>query len=284
MAEIQNDWGKLFEKHFSNGNKLVAEILKENERLRQQIALLKENLAQHDSGQNEGPGFTKSELATVCNERDRLEKELIETKSRVEQLEEENTEFAEKYLMVEKESSNLASLYVASYQLHSTLDYNVVLQRINEILINLIGAEHFGIYVYDEKANAFSLVSGEGMQERKGHKIPLADNFLSRVARSGELYLAKDVSAAGDNENPIAALPLVASDELLGLLVVYKLLIQKDSFEAIDMELFDLLAGHAATAVRAAQLYARSERKASTLEGLLQILKDTSANSESEEG
>ena len=97
------------------------------------------------------------------------------------------------------------------------------------------------------------------------------------------LYLATDTTTPGDDNRPIAALPLVASDELLGMLVIYKLLIQKDGFEPIDMELFDLLAGHAATALRAAQLYARSQRRASTLEGFLQILKDSPVEESPEE-
>ncbi len=303
------DWKQRFAQLFDENKGFVEELIKENEALRKKVALLRQELAKDpgalEKAQQQG---TSEELAALSQERDRLKAELAQQKGstgdlakvyqerdrlkaefeqqtlaleqvteRMAQVEQENAEFAERFLGIEKESSNLASLYVASYQLHSSLEYEVVLRRINEILINLIGAERFAIYLFDAKANAFTLVDGEGVDERKGGKIPLADNFLSRVARSKELYLAKDVTTLGDDERPIAALPLIAADELLGLLVVYKLLIQKDSFESIDMELFDLLAGHAAIALRAAQLYSRSQRKASTLEGFLQMLKNASA-------
>jgi len=278
------DWNQCFGQFFDEGKGFVDELIKENETLRKRVALLRHELSKVpgalEKAQKKG---NSGELATVCQERDRLKTDLEQQKAfldqlqqRMNQVEKENTEFAERFLGIEKESSNLASLYVASYQLHSSLEYEVVLRRINEILINLIGAERFAIYLFDAKTNAFTLVDGEGVDERKGGKIPLADNFLSRVALSKKIYLAQDVTMLGDDESPIAALPLIAADELLGLLVVYKLLIQKDSFEAIDMELFDLLAGHAAIALRAAQLYSRSQRKASTLEGFLQMLKNAS--------
>lgn len=277
MTEKNDKKDGFFTKFFEEGKEHIEDLLKQNEQLQKQVALLRHELSQKPGVDSGAEVDEDSELASVCQERDRLTHELGGFRKRMQDLERENTDFAEKYLQVEKESSNLANLYVASYQLHSSLDYDVVLQRINEILINLIGAERFAIYLYDPKVNSFTLVSGEGVEERKGSKIPLADNFLSRIARSGELYLAQDVTSMGDDDRPIAALPLVAEDELLGLLVIYKLLIQKDSFEPIDHELFDLLAGHAAIAVRAAQMHARSERKAATLEGFLQMLKEASA-------
>lgn len=277
MTEKNDKKGGFFAEFFEEGKARIEDLLKHNEQLRKQVALLRHEFSQNPGGDYGAEVDEDSELTSVYQERDRLAQELGDFKKRMQNLERENADFAEKYLQVERESSNLANLYVASYQLHSSLDYDVVLQRINEILINLIGAERFAIYLFDPKTNSFTLVSGEGVEGRKGYKIPLADNFLSRIARSGELYLAQDVTSMGDDDHPIAALPLVAEDELLGLLVIYKLLIQKDSFEPIDHELFDLLAGHAAIAVRAARMHTRSERKAATLEGFLQMLKEASA-------
>ena len=60
-------------------------------------------------------------------------------------MEEENRRFADRYVEIEEENNNLANLYVASYQLHSTLDVDEVLKIILEIVINLVGAEVFGV-------------------------------------------------------------------------------------------------------------------------------------------
>ena len=40
----------------------------------------------------------------------------------------------------------------------------------------------------------------------------------------------------------------------------------------MDHELFTLLAGHAATSIFAAQLYAQSERKLNTIQGFIDLL------------
>jgi len=50
------------------------------------------------------------------------------------------------------------------------------------------------------------------------------------------------------------------------------LLVQKKKFEPIDYELFTLLAGHAATAIFSSDLYSRSERRLSTIQGFIELL------------
>ena len=61
------------------------------------------------------------------------------------------------YVEIEEENNNLANLYVASYQLHSTLDSSEVLKVVLEIVINLIGAEIFcGLRLRREDATSWS--------------------------------------------------------------------------------------------------------------------------------
>jgi GAF domain-containing protein len=72
---------------------------------------------------------------------------------------------------------------------------------------------------------------------------------------------------------PIAVIPLKIKDSVIGVVSINKLLVQKQAFTAMDHELFKLLAGHAATAIFAAKLYSTSERKLTTLQGFLDMLK-----------
>ncbi len=71
-------------------------------------------------------------------------------------MEQENFDFATKYAEVQQQNENLANLYVASYQLHSTLDPDEVIQIVKEILINLVGVEAFVIYMTDKKARTLT--------------------------------------------------------------------------------------------------------------------------------
>jgi len=55
---------------------------------------------------------------------------------------------------------------------------------------------------------------------------------------------------------------------------IYSLFVQKDTFSNIDYELFSLLAGHAATAIFSSRLYTQSERKLTTIQSFLDLLKE----------
>ncbi len=57
------------------------------------------------------------------------------------------------------------------------------------------------------------------------------------------------------------------------MIAIYKLLVHKPAFTAVDYELFALLAAHAATAIFSAKLYSTSTRKLTTLQGFLDMLK-----------
>jgi NitT/TauT family transport system permease protein len=70
---------------------------------------------------------------------------------------------------------------------------------------------------------------------------------------------------------------MLASLAVIGLIAIYKLLQQKDSFSAVDYELFSLLAAHAATAIFSSKLYSQSERKLNTIQSFLDLLTTTSS-------
>jgi len=70
--------------------------------------------------------------------------------------------------------------------------------------------------------------------------------------------------------------PLKIKEAVIGVISINKLLVQKTAFTTMDYELFTLLAGHAATALFSARLYAASERKLTTLQNFLDMLKQPS--------
>lgn len=262
-----NEIGRHFQQLYDEGKQFTEDILRENERLRQQLALVRRGHAAPEAAPRDFHG----DLARTEEERDRLAAELDALNARLSHVETENQEFADRYLKIERQNSNFASLYVASYQLHSSLDLDVVLQRINEVVINMVGAEVFAIYLHDLKDDAFVLAGGEGLARTAGHRVPCGDNLLTRVAKGGQQYIANVFNEIVGEDHPLAIVPLKTDEELVGALAIYKLFVQKTEFEPIDRELFDLLAGHAATAITAAQIFRRAQRRASTLEGLIEI-------------
>jgi hypothetical protein len=258
--------GQDFFQIFVKAKEFTEELLKENERLRFKIARL-ETLP----GQPVGPDDRLRELTGKLRE---TEEKLAEVEARYKKVEEENKEFADRYIEIEEQNNNLANLYVASYQLHSTLDYKEVVRIVQEIVINLIGAEAFHLFMVSDKANILELESSEG-QPCPVKSIPIGEGPIGQAAQSGESYFSEKVAHREPTpfESPIAVIPLKIKETVIGVISINKLLVQKTSFTTMDYELFTLLAGHAATAVFSAKLYSLSARKLTTLQGFLDMLK-----------
>ncbi|HEY6000112.1 MAG TPA: GAF domain-containing protein [bacterium] len=245
----------------------TQELMKENERLRYLVATLEQEKAT-------ARGASPEELQGLKGRVQQLEQEREALIQRYQQAERENQDFANRYLEIEEENNNLANLYVASFQLHSTLDFKEVVQIVMEIVINLIGAEKFGLMLLDERKGELYAVSSEGVPREQVPLIKLGEGTIGGVAKSGEPWVAEHPEAAATSlAEPRVVIPMRIKDQLIGVIVIYSLLEQKPSFSPLDYELFNLLAGHAATALFASKLYAESERKLSTIQGFLELLK-----------
>jgi len=257
--------GHDFFQMFNKAKEFTEELMRENERLRFKIAGL-------ESASATG---TPDERVSALSDRIReLEERLAEVEARYRKVEEENKEFADRYIEIESQNNNLANLYVASYQLHSTLDYQEVIRIVQEIVINLIGAEAFHLFIVSEKTASLDLESSEG-QVAESTTIPVGEGRIGEAARTGDNYFAEVVASreAAPFAEPIAVIPLKIGESVIGVIAINKLLSQKKAFTAMDYELFTLLAGHAATAIFSAKLYSTSARKLTTLQGFLDMLK-----------
>ncbi len=253
---------------FKKGAEFTQELLRENERLRYSIIQLQKGVPSDPRA--DGAGQEALQLLSRIEE---LEREKLEIMERIRQVEAENQDFAARYVEIEAENNNLANLYIASYQLHSTLDFPEVLQIIVEIIINLIGAEEFAVMLLDEKLHELRAVAAEGVTCEELPVVRLGDGIIGEQARSGESYFAEDVAAyRRDLLFPMVCIPLKIKERVIGVIVIYSLLVQKREFAPVDFELFTLLAGHAATAIFSAKLYAESERKLSTIQSFIGLL------------
>lgn len=272
LGGLQPHKGEEFLQMFYKGVEFTKELMKENEKLRYKILELEEKTISADNHPG-GEGY----LGQLEKEIEQLKADKTRLLKKHEEIERENEDFAGRYLDIQEEHNNLANLYIVSHQLHSTLDYKEVLRTILEIVINLVGAETFCIMLLDEKHDEMATVAAEGIDPRQIGKIKIGQGTIGQVAKEGESYFAENGLCQDeiDLENPVACVPLKINDNIIGLLVVYKLLIQKERFKDIDFELFNLLASQAATAIYSSKLYSKSERKLSTIQGFLDLLTET---------
>lgn len=232
--------------------RFIQGLLTENERLRSLVATLRsEKLSLEESLHK-----AKEALRHHEQEQARLQQQLAD-------IEEENRRFSKEYVEVERQNSNLANLYVASYRLHGTLNRKEILATIQEIIINLIGSEELGIFELDPQAAVLSLVASYGIDAACYQEIPVGSGIIGHVALTGEAYLAGDVNRndhfrrVPEEDTLTACIPLKVEGRVTGAIVVFRLLQQKCGLEAVDHELFNLLATHSAMALYCSGLHAR---------------------------
>jgi nitrate/nitrite-specific signal transduction histidine kinase len=173
----------------------------------------------------------------------------------------------------EQQTQRLMNLYVATYQLHATLDPGEVQSTIAEIATNLLGAERFALLFWEGDGKECEIALAHGLDGdesglygggRYAGGDPAVDATLSDgILRIGPL----------EGTSVVAVVPLTVQGAVVGALVVLKLFEHKAMLRPEDRELLDLLAAHAASALFAARVYHQTDRKLKTLESLIQLVK-----------
>jgi nitrate/nitrite-specific signal transduction histidine kinase len=213
------------------------------------------------------------EMARLREQLEKLQEETSRLQNDLKRLEKENQDFANLYVQVQEQNEVLTNIYVASYRLHATLDPGGVMKIIQDILIELVGAEEFGIFLLDKEQTRLELVAGEGIRERLP-SLPSGEGVVGEVATSGEAFYFEPKSESEQEVGlPRAAIPMRMDGESVGVMVIYKLLSHKAGFSDLDHQLLELLAAHAATALVSARLHSLLDRKLKTMEGFIQLMR-----------
>ncbi len=261
MGSKDRDHGAYVQKVRESTRQYIQELLDENTRLRRLTATQEsdnQRLQEERASIQKRLEGLEAELAHIKQDRVKLEEQMAE-------IEAANQRYSAQYVEVEQRNNDLANLYVASYRLHGTLDREQILTAIQEIVINLIGSEEFGIYEIDQHEK-LQLVSSFGLEEEGFRSIPIGDGLIGGSARSGELYVANGnppAEALPSETELTACIPLKLDDQVIGLIAVFRLLSQKGGrLESLDRELFDLLATQAATALYCLNLDTQLKQRA----------------------
>ena len=264
-GDLASQKREFIETFFKRGAEFTEELLHENERLRYRVMELEQRAAPPEQEAIEPvlEGLGADQLrARVA----RLERERDEILRRVRGVEQLNQDYLSRYQEIERENNNLANLYVASHQLHSTLDLREVTQIIVEILLNFIGAKTFAIQLLDEDRGILRTLASEGVEraqvpERSVRSVAQGGvDIVGDVVRSGRPHFSPDPLAPRKiADTPVVGVPLKIGERVVGLISVWELLAQKSGLVDVDFELFKLLGDHAGSALQAAKLNAELE-------------------------
>lgn len=222
----------------------AEELIAQNKRLEEVVLSLEERYAK-----------LLGEVTMIKSERDNLAKEHARLKSILDQAIEQNRRDIERAALVEQQCTSLANLYVATYKLHGSLDRAEVVAAIREIVINLVGCEEFGVFEREAR-NEFRLISEFEANPSPIRSFDAKHPFYGPLLSAGAVWINgrdKAPSAPGSIALPVAFVPIRLKDETLGVVLLYKLLMQKTGLTDVDYELMDLLSLHAATALAASR-------------------------------
>jgi hypothetical protein len=254
---------------WGRGMEFTREIVRENERLRRRIAEIEGEQQEAARSPQDWEKLRRELLGRISG----LEDEHASLRERLVEVEARNREFADRCRSIEEENHNLANLYVASDQLHSTLEIDEVLRIVIEIVISLIGAEVFAIYLLDEGRQELRVVAAEGIDPDRLPACRVGEGPIGGVVSGRAVRIYEDAAPGGrDPERPLVCIPLQVDGKPIGAIALFGLLQQKRGFSALDRELFDVLARHAATAIFAARQHAESGRELGAIRGSVDLL------------
>lgn len=216
--------------------RLVASLESERRRLQDEVATLRAVLRNRDA---EGSRLHE-EMAAIVEDNRRLTREYVE---------------------VERQSSSLASLYVASLQLHDSLQPKRVLDTIQEIVAALIGCEEVAVYSRERERPSLERIAVFGASEDVPASVSIGSGVIGRTAATGEKWVrSEDADPAAEPwESELSAcIPLKVDGEVTGAIALFRLLSHKPGFEEADYELFDLLSVQAGVALHCSDLLSTS--------------------------
>ncbi len=174
--------------------------------------------------------------------------------------------------------------------LASTRDADRILDLIAEKCREILGAEAFGLFRLDRDHLLY--VRGFGLDEgfQKAHTIALGEGVVGKAAldrravetvdilrdRDIELSPGGRTRVEGMGSRAVAAVPILASDRVLGVLAIYHPVGFR--IPAEEVEFLESLATHAALALENARLFAESRRRQETAETLAAITQTLTAS------
>jgi hypothetical protein len=247
---------------FKRGAEFAEDLVRENERLRHTASELERQNAE-----------LRNQLASTevvrdfMRKIDQLERDRAQLVQSVQFAEEKTTSTRTRFSEIEQELGNLAHLYVASFQLNSTLIFSSVLRHLQELLQQLIGSSKHAIYISNTAQTELVAVAQDGMAKPPNVVVgdanldKVIDRRVSQAFLTGEIFAQRGDLGEVAKGDLVACVPMRIDGSVLGVIAIGSIFPQKRQLLPVDFELFELLAAHAAAALVGSHLFLRTGGK-----------------------
>lgn len=249
--DLKKERDAFVQQFFRKGAQLTEELLRENERLRERIDELSQEvqaLRHHLASDNA--------MRELLGKIEALEKEKRELLSRTSASQAATDQYSERYQEVEGELAHLANLHIATSELVRGRSVRQVLRILKELLAQLLGAGAFAVYHVTPDGGELVALASEGVPASAVARLIVSESAVGRAFLRGEIKQESvGDTSKGTLATPAAVIPLDLDGSRMGAIAIFATLPQKTEWVQADTELFRILSQHAAAALVHAKLY-----------------------------
>lgn len=172
------------------------------------------------------------------------------------------------YKRVRSRAKALETLNRICRQIGAQLEFNLLLERMVEIIKNHLKCQHCAVLLWDEGRKKWAVRAPKGDSPSLMAELAKMDHILQQVAQRGKPVISDQKEARHGQENILksprftAFLPLKIQNKLIGLLVIVNY--QETACEGQDELFWNSLSDQMATAIGNAQLYQNAKQHSIT--------------------
>ncbi len=176
-----------------------------------------------------------------------------------------------------RQAQEAAAIAEVGRDISSTLDLNVVLERIVSYAMDLLSAETSAVFLTEPSTPNLRAIAtrGKDSEELKNHSMTIGAGILGNIALQNAGEIVNDtlddpraITVQGTQDQPfehIMGVPIVLKDKNTGLLAVWRSGVGTD-FAPRELDFLTSLARQTAVAIENARLYDETQRRVKELE------------------
>ena len=180
---------------------------------------------------------------------------------------------------ITRRAQEAAAIAEVGRNISATLELDIVLERIATYAKDLLRAETSAVYLAESNSPLLRAISAIGMDadELKNDPIQIGMGILGDIAmqKYGEIINdstgdSRAITVKGTQDKPyehIIGVPVLSNNQLTGLLVVWRIGVDKQ-FKATDLDFLSSLAQQAAVAIENARLFQEEQKRRQEAENL----------------
>lgn len=248
---LQEQTQAFLREFFTRGESLVRELVRENTRLKAQIA------GADGVGDDPSADPAVRNVEALLHRLDAVVAECRAIRELAGAMPETTGNYGERMSALEEEHYNLAAVYVASNQFYAATTMDEVVRTMTEVLLNFVGVERFTMYVVDERRQTLFPFHREEGDLSECPEVALADDSPLAKACQRSAWCATDSLHAAPGA--IAHIPFGSGERVVGAVRIESFLPQKEGLSESDLTMLELISGRAGVGIENAWIRANTE-------------------------